>query len=292
VDGFTQGRTLGTLEAPYSGTNLLYAGQLADREEIDNANYSHSTFVNVSFLDGHIRSGKFRNCVFIECYFRRANIRNSTFVGCKFINCTFSHATIRTSDFRYADFRGSHPPYAELRYTAPSEPNLRAELFSRISSAAFASGDLAEARRYRLAALDAHKEHLKAALTSTSTWYSEHYPLSKKILAASSLFWHYLNRLLWRHGESAWRLLVSTLLLSIGILPCLYWLFGNDFSRPVDGFVDAIWLSLSNFLSIDRLSDRVPSSATTRALCAIEALSGVIFGGLFVTVLVKALLRR
>jgi hypothetical protein len=169
---------------------------------------------------------------------------------------------------------------------------LRAELFARISLAAVASGDVAEARRYRLAAVDAHKEHLRAALTSTSTWYVEHYPLSKKLLVAGSLFWHYLNRLLWRHGESAWRLLVCTLVLIIGILPCLYWLFGSEFSRPLDGFTEAMWLSVSNFLSIDRLSDLAPSSGLTRALCAIEALSGVIFGGLFITVLVKALLRR
>jgi prepilin-type processing-associated H-X9-DG protein len=283
---------MATLEAPYNGTNLLFASQMADREEIDGANYSNSTFANVSFLDGHIRSGTFRNCVFAECYFRRASIRNTTFVGCKFINCNFSHVTVRTSDFRYAEFRGSHPPYAEFRYSAPSEPNLRAELFARISLAAIASGDVVESRKYRLAALDARKEHLKAALASSSTWYSEHYPLSKKLLVAGSLFWHYLNRLLWRHGESAWRLLACTLLLIIGILPCLYWIFGNEFTPPVDRIAETMWLSVSNFLSIDRLSNVVPSSGLTRALCAVEALSGVIFGGLFVTVLVKALLRR
>jgi Ion channel len=129
-------------------------------------------------------------------------------------------------------------------------------------------------------------------LTSTSTWYVEHYPFPRKFVAAGSLFWHYLNRFLWRHGESAWSLLVSTLLLAIVVFPGIYWLSGGDFTPPVDSFGDAIWLSLSNLLSIDRLSDFEPSTGWARAMCAIEALSGVVFGGLFVTVLVKALLRR
>jgi hypothetical protein len=294
VDAFTQGRTPSSLESPYEGERLLFAGQLVDGKTIEEAHYSHSTFANVSFLDVKIKNSRFRDCTFIECYFRKADIRSSVFVGCKFINCNFSHTIIRTSDFRYADFRGSHPSYAELAHSAPTEPNLRSELFFGISTAAESRGDAKEARQFRVAAIDARKDHLKAALKSSSTWYKEHYPPLARIGVAGSLIWHYLNRLLWRHGESAWRLLLSTLITVGLVFPALYYLARSGFvpANPIASYGDAISLSSSNFLSIDRLSDAVPSTGWTKILSGIEALAGVIFGGMFVTLLVKALLRR
>lgn len=49
---------------------------------------------------------------------------------------------------------------------------------------------------------------------------------------------------------------------------------------------------MSNFILLDKLSSVPEASTYIRAVSAFEALSGIIFAGLFVTLVVKALLRR
>jgi hypothetical protein len=288
------GRIASELAPPYTGEAKLFAGVRVDGAAIEDARYSHSTFANVSFLNTHVRSGQFLDCVFVECYFRKAELKESKFVGCKFINCNFSHCTLASCDFRYADFRGSGPPYGELKYTAPTEPNLREELFSRLSAAAAASGNLRDARSYRIAAIDAQNDHLLGAVRADSTWYRDHYDMAGRVGALARLFWHYLNRYLWRHGESAWRLFLSAAVIVFLLFPLLLLL--NRDGLISDGrapsLADVLWLSLSSFLLQDRLSAISLTTTSTLAISAIEGFLGVIFAGMYVTLLVKALLRR
>lgn len=294
MDAFIVGREPGELHEPYSGSKLLFAGQLADGVEIVGGSYQHSTFANVSFLNAKIKKTTFADCAFIGCYFRKADISGSAFVGCRFIDCNFSHIAIGTSDFRYAQFSGSYPAYGELRYSSPSEPNLRRELFSSLARVAEQCGDSRESRRYRIASIDAHKEDLWAAVRGSSRWYKDHYDLFARIGAASSLVWHAVNRLLWRHGESAWRLFLVALVAILIVFPVVYLFISNGFSnggKPIN-FDDTLWLSVSNFFSIDRVSSIVPDSLAAKLFSSFEALLGLVFGGMYVTLLVKSLLRR
>jgi hypothetical protein len=294
VDAWSLGRTPSALEPPYQGQDLVIAGDRREHIVIDDAKYSHTTFVSCSFLDSEIKSGQFLDCVFVECYFRRTQFRATAFIGCKFINCNFGHVAIQSCDFKYSEFRGSAPPFSEMRHSAPPEPNLREALFSRMAMAADQAGEREEARAYRLAAISAQNEHLRAAVRSDSKWYREHYDLPRRAGALLTLFWHWFNKYLWGHGESAWRLLLSALIVVGAVFPLLFFFAREGLSDPAGALAtgDYFWLSLSNFLLLDRLSEIGLVSTTSRALAAVQALSGIVFAGLYVTLLVKALLRR
>ena len=283
-----------TLGAPFQGDGVLIAGQLADDTAMQRPDFANSTFANVSFLRAKVTGGTFRNCVFIECYFRKGEFRDTTFVGCKFINCNFTHVSIRDCDFRYAEFRGTAPPFQEMLHSAPQQANLRNELFDGLARVAQASGQAAEARRYKAAAIDALDLHLRAAVRGDSAWYREHFDLVGRAQAAFRLGWHHLNRLLWGHGESAWRLLSSAAIAALLVFPILFLAFQSGVKIPDEQAVtsDYLWLSLSNFLLLDRISVAELTAWPTQALAAIEALLGVVFAGMYVTLLVKALLRR
>lgn len=272
VDELTAGRTPAPIEPPFAGNGVLLASQLCDKQTLDVPRYRNSTFANVSFKEAKVLRGEFHNCVFIECYLRRAELRNSTFVGCKFINCNFTHVTIRDCDFRYADFRGSAPPFAEMQQSAPRQANLRHELFESLARVADAAGQ-PDARRYRLAAIEALDKHLRAAVRAETSWYREHYDALGRIGAASQLFWHQLNRILWAHGESAWRLLVSALVVSAGVFPITFLLVQGGVETPTGdpSVADHLWLSMSNFLLLERLSDATLTNAVTQTLSALEA---------------------
>lgn len=250
--------------------------------------FSHSTFVNVSFLNTAVKDSQFLDCTFIHCYFRGAKFEGSSFVGCKFIDSNFHKAKVSGCNFRYATFQRSVVPYSELRFSAPSEPNLRQQLFADLSRAALGVGDDDNARRYRIAAIEARNEHLWAAVKNESTWYKEHFPLERRIGAVLELLWHFINKFLWRHGESTPRLIVAALVVSLVVFPSLF-----AIKRPSDvSLGDLVWLSLSNVLSLDRLSMIESTTLYFRILSAVEGLVGIVFAGLIVTLILKALLRR
>lgn len=294
MDAFALGRTAATLQAPYKGDGDLFAGQLADDAAIRDPEFVNSTFANVSFLRARVTGGTFRNCVFMECYFRKTELGDTSFVGCKFINCNFTHVSIRDCDFRYAEFRGSAPPFQEVLHSAPQQANLRYELFGGLARAADFAGEAAEARRYKVAAIDALDLHLRAAVRGDSAWYRDHYDVIGRVQAALQLGWYRVNRLLWGHGESAWRLLSSAAIAALLIFPILFLALQSGVRLPEGegGASRYLWLSLSNFLLLDRISDAELTAWSTQALASVEALLGVIFAGMYVTLLVKALLRR
>lgn len=261
---------------------------------MEHPSFANSTFANVSFLRAKVARGTFRNCVFVECYFRNGEFRDTTFVGCKFINCNFTHVVIRDCDFRYADFRGTAPSFQEMLHSAPQQANLRHELFDDLARVAQSSGHAAEARRYKVAGIDALDLHLRAAVRGDSAWYREHFDLVGRAQALFRLGWHRLNRVLWGHGESAWRLLSSAAITALLVFPILFLALQSGVVVPGEQVAtsDYLWLSLSNFLLLDRISGVELTTWPTQALAAVEALLGIVFAGMYVTLLVKALLRR
>lgn len=291
MDSLSEGRSPALLAETTAGSDYVFASERLDATDLSGRQISHSTFVNLSFLEGKIQHSKFVNCIFIDCYFRKAEINASAFVGCRFVDCNFDFSTIRNSDFKYSKFRRTVLPFRDMQFSAPSEPNLRRDLFHELSRSADGVGDVDSARSYRLAAIEATNLHLWAGVKAQSTWYAEHFPIDRRISAGLTLIWHYVNRALWQHGESAWRLLRSALIAVFGLFPLLLFA-GRGAAGSHVGYGESMWLSASNFLLLDRLSDVGVGSTYLRVVSATEALSGIVFAGLFVTLVVKALLRR
>ena len=142
-----------------------------------------------------------------------------------------------------------------------------------LSRAALEVGDEDNARRYRLGAIEAQNVHLWAAVKHESNWYTEHFPWDRRAGAGLQLGWHFINRVLWRHGESTLRLLAAALVVSLAVFPALFAI------RPPAGasFGDLVWLSLSNVLSLDRLSAIESPTGYVRVLSAVEGLIGIAF---------------
>jgi len=286
MDAPTAGRNPADFVPPYQGKLVLVASQLADGSQIKDGRYAHSTFAHMSFKDCTFVNSDFLNCVFVDCYFRDAELRGSSFVGCRFLDCNFKDVKLSACDFRYAQFRGCYLPSNELLLSTPGQPNLQMTLYAELSRAAESLGDQAEARKYKLEGIKATNRHLRAAVKAENSWYKDHYPFGRRLEALGTLGWHTLNKLLWKHGESAWRLLQVGAVVTLLLFPIAFQMAG-----PFD-YVDAMWLSLSNFLSVDRLSPVETVDGAAQVLSTLEGLAGILFAGMYVTLLLKALLRR
>lgn len=154
-------------------------------------------------------------------------------------------------------------------------------------------GDYRDARRYRLRAIEAHQQHLKAAVLSQSEWYESHYPGLRKVRALVSLVAHWLNGLVWGHGEKWWVLLRNLIALAFVVFPSLLWFLRSGI-RKVDGVVglgDLVWLSVSTLIPIDGGTTLHVTSLAVRLTLVSEAFLGVVVAGLFVSLLVRALLK-
>lgn len=292
MDGVTAGRRIATLKEPWRGNHATYASIELDDIKVQQGEYSHCSFINVGFLGARLESCRFRQCIFVNCYFRKATLSSSAFVGCTFIDCNFNGTKVDgRCDFRYVRLRGCFLPYAEFELAMPSEPNLKEKLAQENSVAAAHLGNVAEARLYRLLALEARRQHLERAVKAESAYYATHFDTIGRIVSAFQLAWFYLNRILWKHGESAARLVWVSLIMVLAVSPMMLALFGG-LPKTETSWSALIWLSVSAFLSIDRLSSTIPTTAPGRTIVAIDAALGVIFIGLYLSVLVKALLRR
>ncbi len=288
MDGLTAGRPESALEDPWQGKDATFASARLDGQELVDAEYRHCTFINVSFKSAKLTRSRFIDCIFVDCYFRQSDLRQSSFTGCRFVDCLFSKVAIVASDFRYARFRGCHPSFADFSTSMPIEPNLRIEVAEQCAIAAEQAGDVGDARRYRLAVIEARNLHLRAAVAGETQWYRDHFDTIARLSAVAELAWHRLNRALWLHGESARRLLGSLLLFLLVLFPVINYIAlgpGNPLS-------EVFWWGVGNFLSLDLVD--LAGEATGGALVAasMEAAIGVLFFGLFVTVLIKRLSKR
>lgn len=286
--GESFGRTPARFEAPWSGTDEQYESDRIDGQQVRNAKYRHSTFTNVSFLRANVVGSEFNNCVFEDCYFRDATFTATRFIGCRFVSCTFNGVSVSNADFRYARFLDCSIEYRSLRYSLPTEPNLRMMLSQNLSLQAKNLGQQHDARQYHLDYLSARKEHLLAGLRADNTWYKDHFQTLERLKAGASLCWYFLNAALWRHGESAARLLMSAVALIFAVFPLAFVLI----DPAPNTYGNTVLLSLSNFLLLDRLHTDPIRHPVILALSAMEAALGILFAGMYVTVLVKALLRR
>jgi hypothetical protein len=295
ASAYLLGRENITLEEPFGGEDKIFSASRLDGNVIKGASFCHCTFANISFKEVKIRQVHFEDCVFVACYFRKADLEESSFASCRFFDCDFPKVAIRGCDFRYCKFSKCFLKFSEMKHSLPQEPNLREDLARNLSGEASSLGYPAEARAYRMCAIESREEDLIAAIKAESDWYREHYDLPRRIGAIFSLVGSVLNRNLWGYGEKAAVLVRNFILLGFVVFPFLFYLTRNTLRTVSGGDVKALdfWnFSLQNILpgSIDFGVRAVASSG--RALAACESVVGMIIAGLFVTYLFRWILRR
>lgn len=289
------GRTIGKLAPPYGGSDQAFGATRLDKNQLENADFSHCTFVNISFKEVTLRNSSFLNCVYIGCYFRRADLVNSKFIGCKFIDCNFNHIAIRSCDFRHSTFHACQLPFSELRHSLPSEPNLREELARNLSLESSRLGLSIEARHYRMTEIRAREAHLKAAIMSESKWYKEHFDLFARASAFIQLALSLANRWLWGYGERAWVLIRNLILLGAVIFPLIFWIFREGFvhaTRSEIGLLDTFFFSLQNILPTGVQSEITAVAPVARLAAGLEGFFGVVAIALFASYVFRWSLHR
>ena len=149
-------------------------------------------------------------------------------------------------------------------------------------------------RRYRLAAIQAEKEHLRAAVVSQSEWYQSHYHGLRRLVALGQLLANYANGSLWGHGEKPSVLFRNILLLALVAFPLVLWSARGslEHSSGAIGTVDLIWLSITTFIPADVINVVTPTGSFARVILTLEAFFGLVASGLLISLLVRRLLKR
>lgn len=295
LSAYHLGRPLEAFEPPYSATDKAFAAQRYDAAVINSPSYEHCTFANLSFKEAKFQDGNFLDCVFLGCYFRRAELANCHFVGCRFFDCNFNHIALKSCDFRFSVFRGCQVAHSEMEYSLPREPNLREELARNLSVESSRLGLSKEARRYRIAEIRAHEEHLRAAISGKSQWYREHFDGVGRIMAFLEWALSLLNRWLWGYGEHAVVLVRNLIVLAFLVFPILFYTFKDQLShtsgRPIE-LLDPLYFSLENVVPAGVVSGVVATGSTTRLLAGLESLFGVVAVALFAAYVFRWSLHR
>lgn len=292
---FLVGRSAGRWpEAADPATGLLFAAESKGGETFEGVEFSHCTFANISFKEAKLKQCRFLDCAFLNCYFRKSELFGTSFIGCKFVGCEFPKATVQSCDFKYSRFEHCIVAFDELEHSLPREPNLREALCRELAIAADGLGEYRDARRYRLAATEAKQEHLRAAVLSQSEWYQSHFSGVRRIRAALALMGTWVNGAIWGHGEKWWVLLRNLLVAAFLAFPLLLWLVRDGLSLAGDGtpIVELIWLSVATLVPVDGITAVVATTVPARLVLATEGFVGLVAAGLFVALLVRALLRR
>lgn len=295
LSAYHLGRQVAAFEAPYSGTDKAFAAQRHDGAVISSPSYEHCTFASLSFKKAKFQDGKFLDCVFIDCYFRRAELTNCDFVGCRFFDCNFNHVALKSCGFRFSIFRGCQIAYSEIEYSLPREPNLREELTRNLSVESSRLGLSQEARRYRIAEIHAHEEHLRAAISGKSQWYREHFDGLGRFRAFLEWTFSLLNRWLWGYGEHAVVLVRNLIVLTFLIFPVVFYTFKTQLShtsgRPIE-LLDPLYFSLENVIPAGVVSGIIATGPATRFLAGLESLFGVVALALFAAYVFRWSLHR
>ena len=262
--------------ASVSATDQLFAAIRRESMTLQGLAFEHCTFANVSFKESQLRGCRFVDCAFLNCYFRKTLLTGSAFVGCKFVGCDFPRLIVQSCDFKYSRFEGCALPFDEMEHSLPPEANLREELARRLAIASDSLGLQAEGRRYRLAAIHAHEEHLRAAVSSDSEWYVSHFAGTRRLRALGHLVASRFNAALWGHGERWFPLVRNFLVLALVLFPALLWGARDGLETPSDslGLAEVIWLSVTTILPVDGVPPVVATSASTRVILALESFLG------------------
>jgi hypothetical protein len=298
--GLLYGRTPTSLDRALDADDALFAATRADKWKFSHKVYRHCTFANVSFLEATLENCTFLNCAFVDCYFRKTTINSSVFTGCKFEDCIFTELRLVDSTFTFPTFRGCFIEYRDFVAQLPDDPGFRFKIADELAREAELLGQSSDARLYRLAGASAFEGHLRnIALASGSRYYREHFELGQRIDSLFGFLRRKLNRFLWGYGERGWVLTRSFLVVAVVVFPMLFWLLTRTHlsintgvrSEPLD-LVDYILFSFDNLLNRPGFSAVSFSGTTAQVLVGLEVLVGLLFIGLFISLIFNWMRRR
>lgn len=283
--------SVGDLKSGSSCDDQMFSNIRYENDTLESATFTHCTFANVSFKESTLLNCVFTDCVFLNCYFRRATIEACTLTSSRLYECAFPRLRVLRCDFRYTSFIECFIDYDTIHKSMPEEPNLREDLSAGLALAASTSHEERQAKRFRLAAIKAHEEHLWFAVTGDSAWYKEHYSGMARVRALLGLIASKANGIAWGHGESLKRLARNAAIVVFAIIPLLLYLARAQFTGS-NSLMDWQVVSLNYFLGDAGFSPADPESTVARLICAFGVLAGIVTFGLVITYLFRSITSR
>jgi hypothetical protein len=300
---FFHGRRQDSLRANTTGrtSDVYFAGERFEGKIIEGAAYENCTFANVSLKDTELRRCQFKNCVFLRVYLRRTRLLTCELTACKFISCEFPGSVFDTCKLLYVAFERCYPELVGLTSSLPQQANLLYALTANLSREAESLGESEHARDFKLIALKAREQHLRAAWRNHGDWYKKHFVGLSRVRALWWLFSSRLEGFIWGYGEHIHYLLGNLLVAVFLVFPGAYFLVRAGFeliiptgTTPAAGvtFGSLVFHSMDTVLTGVGLTNLRPMSVIVRVLMFAEVVVGLIGAGLIVTYLFRTIVRR
>lgn len=269
--------------------DVLFIDQRFEGKELRGVSFRQCTFANVSFKGSRLIDCHFSACVFEGCYFRGAKLKECHFPASRFIACEFTKANVYACGLGTTRFQRTAPRFSILEASLPGEANLRRDLCQNLASEAAAFGFERDARRYRLESIRANEQALWRGFLWADAYSENHYPGFERLMALIAYLFSRLNGALWGHGEYIRRLL-GNLAVVIATGTILLFLLKQHLEGP-SSIWDCLALAVASVLNN---TGAVKTQATDGATVVVLALSasGLLFLGLFVTYMFRAVTRR
>ena len=282
--------------ATTSGFEKLYSAQRLDGETISSATFEHCTFANLSFKNATLERCKFVNCAFVDDYFRHTSVVNCSFEGCKFVESEFDSPEFIDCTFAFIEFRRCFIPFRAFKHALPTDPGHRHRIADELAREAGKAGELRDARGYRLIGEDAYEQHLANLVWgSGGKYYEKSRPSRERFEAARSWLARKFNRHLWGYGERGTILARCFLIVGAFVFPALFWLLASDdLSHQGDSLsiAEFVLFSFDNLLAATGFSDVDVEGMLTRWLTGFEVFTGLVFIGLFISLVFNWIRRR
>lgn len=279
------------------GADELYTSQRLDGKRAEALTYKHCTFANISLKSADFERCEFVDCAFLDCYFRDTTFRNCSFEGCKFEDCSFADPRFLDCSFIFPDFRRCYIPFKYFAETLPTDPGYRHSVADILAREAGAAGEAGDARRYRLKGEDAFEQHQwNLAWASGGAYYEKPRPPLDRVGAGLSWLGRKFNRHLWGYGERVLILTRSFLIVGAALFPLVFWLavssdLVNQDGTPL-GLMDYELFSLDNLLNASGFSGVKTTGALASWIVGTEVLAGLLFIGLFISLVFNWIRRR
>ncbi len=270
--------------------NKIIASQFFDKKTIENKEFSHCYFSNISFKNSILQNLIFINCRFFDCYFKETIFSNCEFTGCKFIDCNFrktQHALENTKNiFAYSSFKNCYLKYEFMLKCLPEEPNISKEIIQNLEDESYKSGSYDEYLKYKYKRIHINENHLKSAFLRKEDWYKKNFNKSESYISGLKFLYSKMEGLIWGYGEKLLNLIISFLLVNIVLFSVIFWFFYNY------TFYKAIYLSFQVIFSVNGTNIIKPDESSLLFFILVQKIISILFIALFVSLFMRRVLKK
>jgi len=275
--------------------DTLFIDERFNDGELREKTFRHCTFANVSFLRSKLLGCQFFDCVFLDCYFRLAKI-GSEFPASRFIACDFARSELldRANFTDYTYWQDCYLKYDEIQARLPSRLNIRVRLANNLARECEKAGESAEARKFRLLAIQSWEAHCKQIFLLRESNYQTKYK-GQQSRGAVEYLKSKFQGLIWGYGEKAQIPITIFSVLTLLVYPMIFWALNGSFQlRPGQqmNYWSYLLVSLDNVLPVAGVASAAPNSDFLRFVIASQVSSGVLYAGIFIALLLKVGQRR